>query len=100
MESFSYISLEVTCRRRSMGEDGESQDFNVARAEIFEAISHPIRIKILTTLNERPMGFSELKRSVGIESGGHLSFHLNKLRYLVTINRQGLYTLTSNGKEA
>lgn len=80
--------------------DPESPDFNVIRAEIFEAISHPLRIKILKALDEKPMGFAELGRTVGIESGGHLSFHINKLRHLVKMNKEGNYALTADGKEA
>jgi len=77
-----------------------SPDFDVTKAELFEAISHPVRIKILEALDERPMGFAELGRAVGIESGGHLSFHLTKLRNLIKTNRQGDYDLTGEGKEA
>ena len=83
-----------------MESDEKESDFDTAKAELFEAISHPVRIRILQALNERPMGFAELKRVVGIESGGHLSFHLNKLRYFITTNPQGNYTLTPGGKEA
>lgn len=46
------------------------------------------------------MGFSELKRSVGIKSGGLLSFHLRKLDQLVSMTDQGVYALTDQGKEA
>lgn len=46
------------------------------------------------------MGFSELKRNVGIESGGLLSFHLKKLEQLVSMTDQGVYVLTDQGKEA
>lgn len=53
--------------------------FDSSRAELFEALGHPTRVKILKALGERPMGFAELKREVGIESGGHLQFHLGKL---------------------
>jgi sugar lactone lactonase YvrE/DNA-binding transcriptional ArsR family regulator len=80
--------------------DSESRDFDTTKAELFEAISHPVRIKILEALNEKPMGFAELGRAVGIESGGHLSFHLTKLRHLIRTNAQGDYTLTGEGKEA
>ncbi|RLI23135.1 ArsR family transcriptional regulator, partial [Candidatus Bathyarchaeota archaeon] len=34
--------------------------------KVFEAVSHPIRIKILKMLAEKPMSFSELKRELGI----------------------------------
>jgi TolB-like protein len=71
-----------------------------AKVELFDAISHPMRIKILEALNEKPMGFAELGRAVGIESGGHLSFHLTKLGHLIRTNSHGDYILTREGKEA
>lgn len=83
-----------------MANGDEPDDFNAARAELFEAISHPVRIRILQSLKEKPMGFAELRRAVGLESGGHLSFHLNKLRHLVKPSAEGLYTLTDDGREA
>jgi len=83
-----------------MEKDEDSGDFNAARAEIFEAISHPARIKILQTLNEKPMGFAELGRAVGIEGGGHLGFHMRKLAHLVKTTPEGTYALTGDGKEA
>lgn len=83
-----------------MANSEDSSDFNATRAELFEAISHPVRIKILQALNEKPMGFSELGRVVGIESGGHLGFHLKKLTHLVKTTSEGTYALTGDGKEA
>jgi len=80
--------------------DNGSQDVDTTKAELFEAISHPVRIKILEALNEKPRGFAELGRAVGIESGGHLSFHLTKLRHLIRTNSQGDYVLTAEGKDA
>ncbi|RLI11985.1 hypothetical protein DRO35_04080 [Candidatus Bathyarchaeota archaeon] len=68
--------------------------------EKFEAISHPLRIKILESLSKRAMGFSELKRELGIESSGKLDFHLKKLEELVTLNKDGRYTLTRDGYSA
>ena len=46
------------------------------------------------------MGFSELKKKVGIESNGLLSFHLGKLTNLVSLNQEGAYALTEQGQEA
>jgi DNA-binding transcriptional ArsR family regulator len=80
-----------------LGGEIEGQDF---RAELFESIGHPMRIKIFQVLNERPMGFAELKRAVGIESSGNMSFHLTKLRHLVMTGADGNYILTDDGKEA
>jgi len=74
--------------------------FDSSRAELFEALGHPTRIKVLRTLEAKPMGFAELKRQVGIESSGHLQFHLGKLTGLVTTNSEGSYSLTDEGREA
>jgi DNA-binding transcriptional ArsR family regulator len=78
----------------------EKDDFDYERAELFEAIGHPTRIKILKTLGERPMSFTDLKKSIGIESSGHMSFHLSKLASLVKATSDGTYTLTDDGREA
>jgi ArsR family transcriptional regulator, arsenate/arsenite/antimonite-responsive transcriptional repressor len=78
-----------------------SQDsFNEARAELFEALGHPMRIKILEALEAQPMGFAELKKHVDIESSGHLQFHLRKLGSLVRGSESGTYALTDDGREA
>jgi DNA-binding HxlR family transcriptional regulator len=81
-------------------EPGTDAGFDNARAEVFEAIGHPARIKILQALEGRPLGFSELKRAVGIESSGHMSFHLGKLEGLVKAGGSGDYVLTDDGREA
>lgn len=74
--------------------------FDSSRAELFEALGHPTRVRILRTLESKSMGFAELKREVGIESSGHLQFHLGKLTGLVTTNAEGSYALTDDGREA
>ncbi len=75
-------------------------DFNASRAELFEALGHPTRIKILQALRERPMGFSELKKEAGLDSNGLLAFHLGKLGHLVRTDENGSHALTDEGKEA
>jgi DNA-binding HxlR family transcriptional regulator len=80
--------------------DKTSNEFDLREAELFEALGHPTRIGILQTLNENPLGFSELKRKIGIDSSGHLTFHLSKLVGLVKTNPEGKYCLTDNGREA
>lgn len=74
--------------------------FDASRAELFEALGHPMRVKILNSLEGRQMGFTELKREVGIESSGHLQFHLSKLSGLVATTAGGDYVLSDDGKEA
>jgi DNA-binding HxlR family transcriptional regulator len=69
-------------------------------AELFEAISHPERIKILKILSKKPSRFASLKRQLGIQSSGNLDYHLKKLSQLVTVQEDGLYGLTDAGKEA
>lgn len=84
----------------SMVMKGEPPDTDSSRTELFEALGHPARMKILQSLNDAPMGFSELKRKVGMESSGHLQFHLGKLDGLVKTTPEGNYVLTDDGKEA
>jgi DNA-binding transcriptional ArsR family regulator len=69
-------------------------------AELFEAISHPERIKILKILSKKPSSFAALKRQLSIQSSGNLDYHLKKLSPLVTVREDGLYGLTDAGKEA
>ncbi|MGY5881444.1 MAG: helix-turn-helix domain-containing protein [Candidatus Thorarchaeota archaeon] len=65
--------------------------------EVFEAISHPMRITILKELAKKPTRFADLKRSLKIKSGGQLDFHLKKMESVITTDSDGLYTLTARG---
>lgn len=69
-------------------------------SEIFEAISHPQRVKILKALARSPLGFSELKRVINVKSSGALDFHLKKMESLVVHDRHGRYTLNMRGYAA
>ncbi|HVP22481.1 MAG TPA: winged helix-turn-helix domain-containing protein [Conexivisphaerales archaeon] len=81
--------------------DGQADDgFSRERAELFEALGHPIRLEILRALSESPLGFADLKRKVNVTSSGHLTHHLEKLDGLVRTTPEGLYALTDDGKEA
>jgi DNA-binding HxlR family transcriptional regulator len=68
--------------------------------ELFEAISHPIRIDIIRSLAEKPLRFADLKRKLKISSSGLLDFHLKKLDELVVVNKEGCYALTDKGYAA
>ena len=72
----------------------------VDSAELFEAIAHPVRIKIIKILENQPTSFASLKRQLGIDSSGNLDFHLKKLGELVAVRADGLYGLTDAGREA
>ncbi len=80
--------------------DEEDKGFDAQKAELFEAIGHPNRIRILQALDLGGLGFAELKKRVGIESSGHLAFHLGKLEHLVEVDSGGRYVLTGEGREA
>ena len=65
--------------------------------EVFEAISHPMRIAILRELARKPIRFADLKRKLKITSGGQLDFHLKKMEAVITTDADGLYTLNNRG---
>lgn len=65
--------------------------------ELFEAVSHPLRIEIVKALAEKPLRFADLKRNLRISSSGLLGFHLKKLDDLITTNDEGYYSLTDRG---
>ena len=67
---------------RSRSEDATRRvdsRFDSERADLFEALGHETRIRILQTLSDSPRSFSGLKKAADIESSGNLSFHLGKL---------------------
>jgi DNA-binding transcriptional ArsR family regulator len=70
---------------------------NMSSDEVFEAISHPMRIDILKALAKNPMRFADLKRKLRISSSGLLDFHLKKMAVIVTTNQDGLYALNQAG---
>jgi len=55
------------------------------RYRIFEALSHPTRVKILRLVKEKQLAFSALKHELGLESSGQLQHHLRKLSEMVAI---------------
>jgi DNA-binding transcriptional ArsR family regulator len=77
----------------------ENKDESTRRAELFDILAHPVRIRILKMLQQNPMSFSELKRALGIESSGHLQYHLEKLCDLVKQDAYGKYIMSDDAKE-
>ena len=65
--------------------------------DLFDGVSHPLRIDILKALAKKPMRFADLKRTFKIDSSGQLDFHLKKLDTLITTNGEGRYALTEKG---
>jgi DNA-binding transcriptional ArsR family regulator len=83
-----------------LAEKEERDDQSQVRSELFEALSHETRIRILQALGEQSMSFAGLKKALQIESSGNLQHHLGKLSGLVKQTDDGLYALTDDGKEA
>jgi DNA-binding transcriptional ArsR family regulator len=69
-------------------------------AELFEKISHPTRLKILSLLEDNPLNFTQLKAALNMDSNGNLDHHLKKLDTLIYVDTGGLYKLSDDGKEA
>ncbi|MEM2136532.1 MAG: helix-turn-helix domain-containing protein [Candidatus Methanomethylicia archaeon] len=65
--------------------------------DLFEAISHPLRVEIIKLLAKGPRRFADIKRELRIKSGGLLDFHLKKLDNLISINDEGFYVLNEKG---
>ena len=68
--------------------------------EVFDAISHPLRVEILRELQKGPIGFADLKRNLKIKSSGLLDFHLKKMDPILETTQHGLYTLNQQGYAA
>lgn len=65
--------------------------------DLFDSISHPLRVEILKLLSKKPMRFADIKRELKIDSSGLLDFHLKKLNNLISVNDEGLYILNEKG---
>ena len=83
----------------SNSDQGKANE-GIGEAALFEAISHPTRIRILFALESDPLGFSSLKRNVGLSSSGNLQHHIGKLGNLILINSDSDYSLSDQGQEA
>lgn len=69
-------------------------------AQFFDALAHPVRIKILKALQTEALTFADLKKRMDIESSGHLQHHLGKLNDLIQTDETGKYCLSDQGKDA
>jgi DNA-binding transcriptional ArsR family regulator len=67
---------------------------------VFQALSHPTRVRILALIEQKELAFSSLKNELGIESNGQLQHHLQKLSTLIKEKENGSYGLTDLGIRA
>jgi DNA-binding transcriptional ArsR family regulator len=93
-----YRASSIPCPVTSVDVEGLSADI---RHSIFEALTHPARVKILKLVQEKQLTFSALKREIGMESSGQLQHHMQKLSGFIDVERErGSYTLTDMGRRA
>jgi len=83
-----------------MADAGEEAEKPWRRAELFETLAHPTRVRILRILEKQPLSFADLKRVLGIESSGNLQHHLGKLGDLIKKTDDGKYAVTDDAREA
>ncbi len=69
------------------------------RKAIFNALSHPLRQKVVSMLYEESRTYTYLLETLKVESG-HLAYHLRHLGGVVEKDPNGLYMLTKLGVEA
>lgn len=96
----TMIELYTPTRLSFSSEGRMTEREEPASNDLFGAISHPLRIRILRALAKRPMHFAELKRRFKIKSSGGLDFHLTKLGGLIVTNKEGSYSVTRQGIRA
>jgi len=75
--------------------DGNEETYSL----IFKSLRHPIRRRILRVLADGEHTFSEILKSLSIDSG-HLSYHLDELGVLIMKTADGDYGLSSIGSAA
>jgi DNA-binding transcriptional ArsR family regulator len=75
--------------------DGNEETYSL----IFKSLRHPIRRRILRVLANGEHTFSEILKSLSIDSG-HLSYHLDELGVLIMKTADGDYRLSSIGSAA
>jgi len=76
-------------------------------ADAFDALSDPTRMAILRELvsrlyeeERRPVGFTELRRAVGVDDPGRFNYHLDVLRERFVVEQDAGYTPTVAGLKA
>ena len=86
-------------------ERSPTEEPNTDPADAFGALSDPLRIDILRALgdyhreaaDERPIGFADLRRRVGVDDSGRFRYHLERLRGNFVEKASDGYRLTFAG---
>jgi hypothetical protein len=83
-----------------MTPDNEELANGETKYAIFQALSHPARVKILLLAETNQPTFSSLKHDLGIKSSGQLQHHMQKLFGFIVEEKSGSYELTDLGRKA
>lgn len=67
--------------------------------EIFSALKHPIRRRILRSLERNRRTYTEMLNDLGVDTG-LLNYHLDHLGTLIRKDEDGRYTLSDFGVAA
>ncbi len=73
-------------------------DEGLDSAKVMRIINHPVRMRIIELLAERPMSWKELSGELGVRTGS-LYHHLDTLERIVARDSERRYTLTRLGRE-
>ncbi|WP_297499843.1 metalloregulator ArsR/SmtB family transcription factor [Thermococcus sp.] len=91
------VMLSIKARLRRKLEGGKLPELDEEKAvRTLKALANPDRIRILKMLSERPMGFKEIKESLGVESPT-VSHHLKLLTKTGMVRKGGGYKISPNG---
>jgi DNA-binding transcriptional ArsR family regulator len=71
----------------------EDDTYNI----IFKAMQHPIRRRILRTLSESSITYTEVQKALNIDNG-LLNYHLETMSSLITKDNEEKYTLSDFGR--
>jgi len=73
-------------------------DEGLDSARVLRIVNHPVRMRIIELLAEKPMSWKELSNELGVRTGS-LYHHLDTLERIVTRASERRYTLTKLGRE-
>lgn len=92
------LMLSIKARLKKRLEGGALPGIDEEKAaKTLKALANPDRIRILKMLAEGPMGFKEIKETLGVESPT-VSHHLKLLVKTGMVKKGEKYELSSNGR--
>ena len=93
----SIVLFSSPCSKNKNRLFGSKQVLSLEIDDVIDGINHELRRKIILLLAERgPMKYSSLLAELDIQSGV-LNYHLSKMERLLNKEKEGVYSLSSNG---